>query len=188
MGKASDDNIFSEIQLNIDWIIDNVIKRGYDDIEEDYDDYSLLLQTFEFKNLVIFELYENYFTPKRHEFELQIVKEIVEAVTKYSSLGFSIEIALAGVIGNTAFTVLIKLLKHVTLKFKNKDNKRTEIFLNIKIHVEKLNEYFKEHECATINELESLLNTDREKIVPLLKLGGFKCYRRKKGNIWARPN
>ena len=176
------------IQSNIDWTIDNTLKRGYEDDIQEVDDYSLLLEKHEFRNLIIFELYENFFLPQRHEFELQILTDIVEAVVKYKPWSYALGASASGVIGNTVYDLLKKLLSHVSAKYKDRDEKRSKSFGTIENEIDKIKKYFEIHESGKIDELEICLDIDRERLVPLLKLLGFKCYRRKKKNLWVRPD
>ncbi len=111
----------NSIQPNIDWTIDNVLKRSYEEVPQEVDDYSSLLEKYEFRNLVVFELYENYFLPQRHEFELQILNDIVEAVVKYQPWSYPVGAAASGVIGSTVYDLLKYLLSYVSAKFKDKD-------------------------------------------------------------------
>ena len=54
--------------------------RGYDDKSNESNDFLLLIQKKEFKDLIALELYEYYFWNERHEFDLQLLKEIVDSV------------------------------------------------------------------------------------------------------------
>ena len=68
---------------NIDYILDEVLLRGYDDKSNESNDFLLLIQKKEFKDLIALELYEYYFWNERHEFDLQLLKEIVDSVCNY---------------------------------------------------------------------------------------------------------
>jgi len=171
----------------IDYVIDTVIIRGYDDIEEEFDDYNILIERYDIRETLAFELYENYFFPKRHEFELQLLRDIVEAISESKPLLFTFGAAAGGVIGGFAYDAVKELLKYITEKFKDKDNRRFETFDNIKNDVSKINNYFKKVESATVSKMEEDLGIDRTRIVPLLKLLGFKCRRGKKKNYWLKP-
>jgi len=187
-----DNNDFEQflnpIKSNIDWTIDNTLIRGYEEDIQEIDDYSLLLEKYEFRKLIIFELYENFFSPKRHEFELQILTEIVEAVEKYNLLSYALASSASGVIGNTVYDLLKNLFSHISAKYKDRDERRSKSFSTIENEISKIEKYFETNESGKINELEICLDIDRERLVPLLKLLGFKCYRRKRENIWVRPD
>jgi len=182
------DEFLDSIKPTIGWTIDNILKRGYEEISQDIDDYSFLLDKYEFRNLIVFELYENYFLPQRHEFELQILKDIVEAVVNYKPLVYIAGAAATGVIGNTIYDLLKHLLSYVFAKFKDKDVRRGKAFGTIKNDICKIEKYFKEHKSGKIEELEKRLNIERNRLLPLLKLLGFKCCRRRRKNLWVRPD
>jgi len=76
------------LETRLSNIVRAVLDRGYDEAIEDIDDYSLSLKQFEFKKLVTFQLYEVYFPPRRHEFELQLLTEIVDGVVSSGALDF----------------------------------------------------------------------------------------------------
>lgn len=181
--------IYSSAISNLDWTIDNVIKRGYDDVEEEVEDYSKLLEKYEVRKMITFELYENYFPPKRHEFELQILTELVEAVVKHHTvLAFIGGAAASGVIGSSVYDLIKKMVSHISKKFSKNDKKRNKIFLNLKTDITLLEKYFKNQNSAKIGDLERELEIERERMVPLLKLLGFKAHKRKKNKIWVKPD
>ena len=60
-----------------------MLLRGYDDKSNESNDFLLLIQKKEFKDLIALELYEYYFWNERHEFDLQLLKEIVDSVCNY---------------------------------------------------------------------------------------------------------
>ena len=172
-GKMDDkdfEKFLNSKQSNIDWTIDNTLKRGYKEVILDIDDYSLLLEKHEFRNLIIFELYENFFLPQRHEFELQILTYIVDAVVEYKPWSYAAGAAASGVIGNTIYDLLKKMFSHVSAKYKDRDEGRSKIFSTIENEIDKIEKYFEIHESGKIDELEICLDIDRDRLVPLLKL------------------
>ena len=80
MDKIINTSQFQEIENRIVNTVNQVNERGFNNNIEVFDDYSELIERAEFKNAIIVEIYENYFPPKRHEFELQLITDIVEAV------------------------------------------------------------------------------------------------------------
>ena len=188
MDEKEFDNFVNSIQSDIDWTIENTLERGYEEDIQEVDDYSLLIEKHEFRNLIIFELYENFFLPQRHEFELQILTDIVDAVVKYKPLSYALGVSASGVIGSTVYDLLKKLLSHVSAKYRDVDERRSKLFGTIVNDIDKIEKYFKIHESGKIDELEICLGIDRDRLVPLLKLLGFKCYRRKKKNLWVKPD
>ncbi len=70
MDSFPNDERLEQVEARLSNIVETVLERGYDDVKKECDDYSLARSQFEFKKLVTFQLYETYFLPKRHEFEL----------------------------------------------------------------------------------------------------------------------
>lgn len=179
---------FCEQQKNIVKIIDEVIKRDYNNDINGYDDYSLLIQQKEYREVIIFSIYENYFEPKRHEFELQLVKEIVDGVCNSSVVQYIGFTAKEAIIGGVAFAAFSSLCKTAANCFKMHDKKRSIYFEEIIFNANKIREYYKTNKKATINEIESDLQIERDKVVPILKILGFKCHKQRKKTIWIRPD
>ena len=55
MDNVEFDEFLNSTQSNIDWTIDNALKRGYKETFLEVDDYSALLEKYEFRNLIVFE-------------------------------------------------------------------------------------------------------------------------------------
>ena len=174
------------VENNLSDIVQNVLERGYDDFVEEFDDFSIIITQYEFNKLVTFQLYEVYFPPKRHEFELQILSNIVDAVAQSWPVAFIGTAALSGIVGSTAYEVSKRLFAHVAKNFQ-KDKKRSKPFHEIDNNLMLIRNYFETRENAKIEDISEKLNVDRNKIEPLLKLLGFKCKRKKKQQIWIRP-
>jgi hypothetical protein len=171
----------------VDYIIDAVEKRGYDDIQEEYDDYRILLDTFEFRKLITFELYEAYFPPRRHEFELQILAGLIDVVTANKAAVFLGGAAVGGVVGNAAYDVVRKSLGHIIHRLRT--TKRShDAFREIEETLEAIRAYFQTRDHARTEEVCSALKLEPHKVEPLLKLLGFRCGRRKKHPVWIRPD
>ena len=128
-----------------------------------------------------------YFPPKRHEFELQLLTDIVEAVAQSKLAVFLGTAALSGFVGNTAYEVSKRLLAHVARKFQ-KDKNRSKPFREIETNLRSIQRYFDTHKQARIEDISAALDVESEKLEPLLKLLGFKCRRRKKQRVWIRPS
>lgn len=174
----------------LDRTINAVLERGYKEAILEYDDYSIMLQQFEFRKLVIFQIYEVYFTPKRHEFELQLITEIVEAIVKMAKSNPAIYFggaAASGVIGGAVYDIIKEFFTHITSKF-GKDKKRDKQFKNIVTNLESVEKYFKHRKHASLQKITTDLDIESEKVVPLLKLLGFKCKRRKNRQTWIKPH
>ena len=132
MDREELNKFLSSKQSRIDLTIENVIARGYDDEDEDFDDYALLIDKKEYQELIALEIYENYFLPQRHEFELRILKDIIDAIVECRPLAYTLIAASSGIIGNLATYVVKKLFIHVTSKFKDQKRKRYKTFNAIK--------------------------------------------------------
>jgi len=166
-------------------IINRVVDRGIDDIDEPVDDYSVLIERTEFKNALITELYEVYFPPKRHEFEFELLTEIVEAIISSKIAIFIAGAAATGLIGNTFTDLVKKLLAKIIEQFKSKPNE-SDKFKNLLIDIEKIEFFFSTNKKAEINKLEKELDIDKTRLIPILKLLGFKTYKEKNKRYWEK--
>jgi hypothetical protein len=167
--------------------VDALIERGFDDTQEQWDDYSLLLERFEFRKLVTFELYESYFPPRRHEFELDLLTRLVDAVASSNALAFLGGAALGGVVGNSLYDLLKTIVARMVRRLKVAKRSR-EAFKEIGDNLDRIRMYFETHEVVSADQLCVDLDVERNKIEPLLKLLGFKCRRRGKRSVWAKPD
>jgi len=186
MDSFPNDERLEQVEARLSDIVETVLERGYDDVKEECDDYSLARSQFEFKKLVTFQLYETYFLPKRHEFELQLLTDVVEAVCRSGPAGFVGTAALSGIVGSTAYEVSKRLFAHVARKFRS-DRARSKPFREIEGNLTRIRDFFDAREQARIEELSEALDVESERLEPLLKLLGFKCRRRKKRQVWIRP-
>ncbi len=177
---------FKQTEDRLAAIVESVFDRGYDDTEQECDDYFILLGQFEFRKLVTFQLYEAYFPPKRHEFELKLLTDFVDAVSKYSPTSFIGTAVLSGIMGNTAYAISKRLSEHIARLFQ-RDRARSKPFKEIAQNLDQIREYFDKREQARTEELTEALDVDPERFEPLLKLLGFKCRRKKKRKVWIRP-
>lgn len=177
---------FERTEARLTAIVQSVLERGYDDTELECDDYSLLISQFEFRKLVTFQLYEVYFAPKRHEFELKLLTDVVDAVSQNGPAAFVSTAALSGIVGSTAYAISKRLFEHIASRFR-RDRARSKPFKEIADNLTRIREYFDNREQARMEELSQALDVDSERLEPLLKLLGFKCRRRKKRKVWIRP-
>jgi hypothetical protein len=169
----------------IEEIIDAVLERGYDDNAVQSDDYDHLLERYEFRNLVIFEVYNAYFHPERHEFDLSLVTELVNGLLASRQAIVIGNYALSGVVGRASYEILKSLLQRILKKFSG-HNQRQEPFIEINENAEKIVAFFKERDQATVRQIADSIDVDEEKILPLLKLLGYRCRRRRKKSVWFR--
>lgn len=180
------EELIQKAETRLTGTVQAVLKRGYDEVCDEYDDYSILISQFEFKKLIIFQLYESYCLPQRHEFELQIITDIVEAVAQSGTAAFLGTAALSGVVGSAAFEVSKRLIALVAKIFES-DKVRSKAFREIEANLVLIRNYFKARKQASIEEISTAVGVDSNKIEPLLKLLGFKYRRRKKRQVWIRP-
>ena len=186
MASSPNSNRLDLIEARLCTIVQSVLERGYDDIEQDCDDYSLALSQFEFRKLVTFQLYEVYFSPKRHEFDVKLLTDVVEAVCQSGPTGFIGTAAVSGIVGNIAYELSKRLFGLIANQFQ-RDRVRSKPFKEIVANLTRIREYFDKQEHACIEELSDALDVDAERLEPLLKLLGFKCRRRNKRKVWIRP-
>lgn len=176
-------------QKQLDYIIDSVCKRGYDKNSVDCNDYYLLLGRKEFKELVAVELYEYYFLNDRHEFDLQLLRELIEAVSEFFSDPEVIITIRNGVLQTIPSAIIIGILNYIGKKIPHKkaSTDSESYWDKIKTNTQKIEAEFKHHDYILGDEIERIFDTSKEEIQPLLKLCGCKCYYQKSRSIWIRP-
>lgn len=165
---------FKESVKQVDKIIDSVIERGYDDVTEEIDDYRILLQSFEFKKLVTFSIYDEYFPPRRHEFELQLLTKIIDFLA-------------SAVASGVVYDVIKNTLYHVIRQLKTIKRSRNA-FQEISDNLDRIHKYFLKHDNVSIDEICSEIGIESNKIEPLMKLLGFRRRRKKNRQIWSKPD
>lgn len=181
-----------ENRKNIDYILDEVLLRGYNDNSNECNDFSKLIQRKDFKDLIALELYEYYFWDERHEFDLQLLKEIVESVATYFSdpaVIKQIETGILQTIPSTlVFSCVAAIWKKLKTMAKKKKNSKEEdsSWLHIQENIKKIDKEFTNHDYVLTEEIETIFGTSREEIQPLLKLCGCKCYVHKNRSIWIK--
>jgi hypothetical protein len=52
--------------------------------------------------------------------------------------------------------------------------------------VKKIEKYFSENDIEEINKLTRKINIEKEKLIPLLKLLGYKKYKKNKKKYWGK--
>jgi len=167
-------------------VVEAVLTRGYDSRTCEVDDYSLLIDQYEFRKLAMLELYEVYCYPERHEFEIELLTEIIDAVVRSKATTFLVGAVAGGIVGNLAYDTLRRLVAHVSASFRS-DNARSRPFREIEKNLKRIRVLFSKHEVLGIEEICFALDEPPERIEPLLKLVGFRCRRRKKRRVWMRP-
>jgi len=171
------------------YVIREVGKRGVPENELVVDDFQVLLSRKEFRDLVVGELYEAYFLPERHESDWQILRELVTIVTSERIREFVALAVVGGVIGNTAFAVLRAVLSRIIAEMRKAKlpSSKRQPFHGMRKDLDGIEGFFRNNGCAKIVEIESTTEIPRERLYPLLKLLGFKHYRRQRVCHWCKP-
>jgi len=171
----------------LDKIVQAVIERGYDQKQEDFDDYSILIHTVEYRKLVIYQVYDSYFPPKRHEYELHLLTTLVESIESNTGAAFVGGAIAGGIIGNAAYDCLKRLLAYLVGKLKPLGRSQ-KCFREIGINADRLMKFFNNRKQADLSTICRALNAEADKIEPLLMLLGFRCRRRGNRRLWISPN
>lgn len=171
-------------QKRLDSLLQKLAVRGTDDSITDVDDYCALAQQYETRELIVLELYDEWICPPRHEHELQILREVVTAVTESRVALFAAGAATGGVIGNASYDVLKRLLGSVCTAFRNR--KRGDAFKRMRGAIVDIESYFSDRDEASEHEILGAVDITAAELRPLLRLLGFRCRRRKKSSIWRR--
>jgi hypothetical protein len=189
MTEKGINDIIEKESYDLSYVIQAVGKRGITDSELQTDQYSLLLMSKEFRDLVVCELYETYFLPERHEFDWQILQEMVRILTNEKVREFVATTVIGGILGNGAFAAVRSILDRILSSLKDAGlvGVRQEPFLAMKANLEEIERFFGEQECSRIAEIESNTKVPREKLYPILKLLGFQHHRRANNCFWCRP-
>lgn len=178
---------------NIDYILDEVLLRGYNEKSNESNDFLLLLRRKEFKDLIALELYEYYFWKERHEFDLQLLKEIVDNVCNYFNDPAVMRQIEAGLLQTLPSAIIIAMINHIWSKIKILRNKKNAVsdeensWMQIERNMKKIDKEFSNHDYILSEEIERIFEVSREEIQPLLKLCGCKCFYSKKRSIWIKP-
>ena len=186
MSKLDDNAAFRNALREVYRSAAAIVDRGYDDVIQESEDYCGLIQTYEFRKLVTFELYEAYFPPERHEFELHLLSQLVDAVAASRPAAFLAGAAAGGVVGNAVYDMLKAALSHIAKRFANV--RRThDAVQEIGQDVEKIREYMDNHDDVTTSEISLDLDIATEKVEAVLKLLGCRSHRVKKRRLWRKP-
>ncbi len=176
-------------QQNLDYIINSVNERGFEERNVVSNDYSILLTQKEFKELVVLEIYEYYFLGDRHEFDLQLIRELVESVADHFLKPDVIVAIKTGMLETIPSAIIIGISSYIGKKIikKKKDTDDVSYWGKIEINIRKIEAELKHHDYILADEIESIFNTSKEEIQPLLKLCGCRCYYEQKRSVWIKP-
>lgn len=182
------DDILWEGQKSIEYIINEVADRGWSDKSVEIDDFAKLRMDRRFREAQVAGLYEQYFLPERHEFEWQVLSEIITSIVSSSSMEFTAAAMAGGVIGNSAFELLKKMFSYAASLFEKKLGKeaheRAMGFKKLSDDSEKIQAFFTNNHKARVKDIEQETGIPRERLYPLLKLAGLKHYRRSKNSCY----
>jgi hypothetical protein len=181
--------LIEQSSQDLSYVVREVGRRGIAETELEADDFSVLLERREFKDLVVGELYEAYFLPERHEFDWHLLKEMVAILTSEPIKEFVALSVVGSVLGSAACSALRALLAQTVSEIKKAKlpSGRQQPFRDMRNHVDGIEKFFQQRECARIAEVETSTGIPREKLYPLLKLLGFAHHRRKFVCHWCRP-
>lgn len=176
----------------IDYILNEIEQRGIDDHESEANDYAVLMQRSEFKDLIALEIYDIYFWKDRHEFDLQLLREILEQICNYfSDPQIQLEIR-NGLLQNIPTALIIALISSINIKLnsiRSKNKKKQEdksAWGQIEANIRKIEAEFSSHDYILTDEIEHIFDASRETIIPLLKIVGSTCYVDGKRSIWIK--
>lgn len=186
MSKLKQNVAFVNALRTIDRAASAIAERGYDDVQQEWDDYANLLQSYEFRKLVTFGLYEAYFPAKRHEFELHLLTQLVDAVATSKPAAFLASAAAGGVVGNAVYDMLKASLSHIAKRFSNVSRTRDAVE-EIGENVQKIRAYMDKHDDVTTGQISSDLDIENHKVEPVLQLLGCRSHRVKKRKCWRKP-
>lgn len=176
---------------DINYIIDEVLSRGFNDNPNECNDFLELIKKKDFKDLIALELYELYFWNEHHEFDLELLRAIVNAVSDYFSDPEVIKEIKSGILQTLPSSIIISVVHAIWIKLKKHIIKRPESkenssWVRIEENIKKIDKEFSNHEYILSNEIEQIFDVSREEIQPLLKLCGCKCYFNKNRSIWIK--
>ena len=98
---------------------------------------------------------------------------------------FTAGAAASGLIGDTFTNIVKRLLRKIINGFKN-NNKEQEKFEELLGDIENVEIYFKKNPKQEMNLLVKDLNIEKERLIPILKLLGFKSYKKKGMKYWEK--
>jgi hypothetical protein len=131
-------------------------------------------------------LYEAYFPPERHEFELHLLTQLVDAVAASKPAAFLAGAAAGGVVGNAVYDMLKAALSHIAKRFA-KVRRTHDAVQEIGQDVEKILKYMDKHADVTTSEIASDLDIETQKVESVLKLLGCRSHRVKRRRLWRKP-
>jgi hypothetical protein len=177
---------------NIDYILKEIELGGIDVQQNDCNDYGELIHRKDFKDLVALEIYDVYFWNDRHEFDLELLRELVDAVESFFQDPDTILQIKSGFLQTLPSTIIISIVSSIWSKLrgiraKQQHDDNTSSWKRIELNIEKIDRELKNHDYILSEDIETIFDSSREEIQPLLKLCGCKCYMDKRKSIWIKP-
>lgn len=166
-----------------DAVVDPVVERGWDERQESADEYAFLLSKVEYRTLVTYQLYDAYFPPGRHEFELRWLEELV----KQSTMPYLAGAMVGGIVGNAAYDVLKHSLLYLAKKLRPLGARSYNAAKKMLKNARGINEFFKTREKATLREVCDAIRAEPDEVVPLLMLLGYRRVRKTRTSVWTPP-
>lgn len=175
----------------IDYIVEAVNARGSVDRHDACNDFGSLILKKEFQDLISLEIYETYFWEDRHEFDFQLLQNLVQQVGDFFSNPNTIMQLRDGLLQNLPTAIIVGIAAHIgrSLKVRRKDTKQNEdsCWAKIENNAKKIDEILKDTDYIPTEKVEKIFHASREEILPLLKLYGCKCYIQGKKSVWIKP-
>lgn len=179
--------VSSEALLGMTALVDAVELRGCDDNFIDGDDYGALLhQHAEFRQTVVTNLYEEYFPPRRHEFEFKLLHELISWVAANKPAVFLAEAAASGVVGSLTYDLLKGAVHQIREHFKSIRRSRAG-FGQIEDNLKKIWDFMHANESAPLHAICAAVQEEPQRIEPLLKALSCRCRRVKGERLWMLP-
>jgi hypothetical protein len=173
------------VAREVETTLDRVLARGFDDTVSSDDDYSLLVQRREWRDLVVLEIYEAYFPPPRHEFEHELIQHIVRAITESSGAKYLADAIATGLVGTAAWEILRSAVTAARQRLEG--YRRAEPFVDMQKTIDGIEKFFRHRKQATVGELSKVIGVEPQRLEPILRLLGFSVKRKKQARVWRRP-
>ena len=171
-----------ETKKGIAFVVTEVARRGWSHDVSPADRFADLRQDRRIRDAQIATLYEQYFLPRRHEFEWQVLSDIVNTVVSSPLAVFVAGAVSGGVLGNGAYDLLKRLCLYAAMQLRDKlgenASERASGFEQLASDAEKVRVYFQSNRKARIEQIESATHLPREKVYPLMKVAGMIHHRR----------
>lgn len=185
------DRGIEEFDLLADCVFSEVAERGWDDREEQVDDFLVLRRERRFRDALCASLYEEYFLPRRHEFEWRVLEDMIRTVISSPSAQFFGAAVASGVVGNAAWELIKVLARKARSRMDAHLGARGEVrahaFDEIEREVTLIAEFFKKTPEARVDQIAAETGIRRERAHALMKIAGLSHRRRGEACFWFIP-